>query len=562
MAMPVEIPESETRKLIQAAMAKRDSFRVRVARRKNSNTGLEVVASFEEARGDHIVSPEKWLPELAGGGNYYIDAFHADDPVTQIGGSVLFSVGGNSWPAAWSVIDSPNWRGPSECSYPTRPVAAQRQSPVLHVPGQEQPIGVDVGGGVPISTPITRDRGPDNQLLLYMDKAQRAEAASAAMVADAARRSEMESIRRESDKKLDAAERRYETLMAEVRALQQRPPEQPKESIVDSLGKLAPLLMPLLQTVLTNQNNAALKQAELAAHAAERQLVAAKESAESVNKILTMMMTRPAIDPVILTLLQESMKQKETSPMVAEMASAFTSMSQGFLQTITAATDAGLINRPNEGGGMAEVVGALGGVASSFIDLLAQRQQQGPGVQLAQPRTVEGERVVSPALPMPRVARPDLQQQRRPVGGVPGQHDALAAWNSLDRYIKARTNPQQVAVFFLDQLAKDPVLQQRFRSAGTDLTKFYAAYWQTWTQSNMPLNLPYAQALQDAVVAEARRRGMVPQEQQPAAAVEVQQQPEPGDMEVVEIQESTNGAAHEPEGQHEEEEELQELVEQ
>lgn len=561
MAMPVEIPEIETRKFIQVAMAKRDSFRIRVARRKNNNTGLEVVASFEEARGDHIVSPEKWLPEMAGGGNYYIDAFHADDPVTQIGGSILFSVSGNSWPAAWSVIDSPNWRGPGECSYPTRPVTPQRQSPMLHAVGQEQPLAVDVGGGVPISTPITRERGPDNQLLLYMDKAQRAEAASAAMVADAARRSEMESIRRESDKKLDAAERRYETLMAEVRALQQRPPEQPKESIVDSLGKLAPLLMPLLQTVLTNQNNAALKQAELAAHAAERQLVAAKESAESVNKILTMMMTRPAIDPVILALLQESMKQKETSPMVAEMASAFTSMSQGFLQTITAATDAGLINRPNEGGGMAEVVGALGGVASSFIDLLAQRQQQGPGVQLPQPRTVEGERMVSPALPMPRVARQDLQQQqRRPAVPVPGQQDALAVWNALDRNIKARANPQQVAVFFLDALAKDPVLQQRFRGAGTDLTKFYAAYWQTWTQSNMPLNLPYAQALQDAVVAEARRRGMVPQEQQPAA-VEVQQ-PEAEDMEVVEIQEGANGAAHEPEGQREDEEEQQELVEQ
>lgn len=500
--MITEKSEAETRALILEAMKKGDSFRIRVTRRIGSG-GLGIMASFEDGRADHIAYPEKWLPELAGGGIYQIEAFHATDAMTQIGSAITFNVNGQPQASIdWAKLDSPEWAGPRDCTFPKRPkVMVQQQHLSAEAPMQEQ--SVDIGRG--LSTPVARKA--DDQALFYMERAQRAEAAVTNERNESARRMELDRVQRQADEKLNEMKRQHEVLLAELRALRTA---EPKSSVMDDLAKLAPMLVPVLQTIMTNQSNMALKQAELAAQSSAQQLAAAKEASESLNKVLTAMMSKPAIDPVMLALLQELMKKSETNPMLNDMMSAFSGIMQTNLQVMTAATDAGLINRPNEGGGMGEIVQAISGAAASYFEMLANKQS---------PQQLQVPQVPQRAAPQLQQGQQQRRQQGPPARAVPAarSNDVRAKFNQLDQAVRAMAPPQQVAAFFLSSLVQDPYVNMKFKEAGNDSLQFFAIHWENWVREDLATRVAYGRALQEAVGAEAVRRGMVsPPEAQPA----------------------------------------------
>src|SRR5438132_1587142 len=132
--MPVqqEFTEQETKKLIADAMARGNSFRVRVMRRRPSG-GFDVVAMFEEATAEQISFAEKWLPELAGGGSFLVQAFHADAPMAQIGSSLPLSIdNANPRNVDLDAVLSPAWTGPSGLSYPKKQRPGQNGSGAMH----------------------------------------------------------------------------------------------------------------------------------------------------------------------------------------------------------------------------------------------------------------------------------------------------------------------------------------------------------------------------------------------------------------------------------------------
>src|SRR5580692_2035835 len=72
-----------------------DSFTFRIMRRSKMGTP-EIVASFENAQVEHVAKVETWLPQLAGGGMFFLTVWHESDPGNPIGSPLTFNFAGQS----------------------------------------------------------------------------------------------------------------------------------------------------------------------------------------------------------------------------------------------------------------------------------------------------------------------------------------------------------------------------------------------------------------------------------------------------------------------------------
>lgn len=485
-----EFTEQETKQLIADAMSKGDTFRIRV-QRKLPGGGAPVIASFDEATADHVTFAERWLPELAGGGQFILTTFHATESLKQLGGSINLTI--DNLPARsvnLDVAESQSWSGPRAISYPKRQ-PKQPNANGMHVDGREiQDIAVGPQGSS--QTPLQRaPLTSSDPLVAAQERAQRAEE----QIKEERFRNQIETIRRASEESVKVAQAQVNALMAELkeqRAAASRP-QPPAESSMDMIAKLGALLVPLVQTMITANNETKLKMLEMEARNAERSLEAARLQAEQLNKILTASLEKKGIDPIV-QLMFDQLKdvKKSENPMTAM---------QGALQLITAANDAGLTGQ-REGGGAGdvaiEVARALGAGFEAFMASkgggAGQQQIEIPGQRLP-----AAQRTVQPG------------QQGQPPAKKP------TAMQYLDRLIKQHHNPDQTATFFLEMLGRDPEIRKRFADAGQDLEVFFKTYWAQWAMQNISSHGPYVQSLNEAVLRVAQARGMLRQQAQQAA---------------------------------------------
>lgn len=488
----VDFTPQETLKLISDAVTKGgDNFRMRVQRRPRGGGIPDMVALFEDARAEHFAYPERWLPELAGGGQFILQALHSSDSLREIGSGIHVNVDNAPPKAADPAITSrPDWEGPRTMSHP-KPRKQGTQQVSGSINGSEStPIGVDVQQPRTLQTPIPRG---DNSELYWMERAQRTEAEAAERL----RRAEIEAIRRDADAKTKALEDTVRALREEIRAQRSEGPKQSGlETIVAALAPLTPVLTAIIQ----GQNEGKLKMLELQQQTAAQQLAAQQAANERLDKLLQTMMQKPPMDPMataMLDTLKDALKKEDngTGAIMTNVITALSSMSQSTLQILTAATDAGIIGqRGDEGGGTGEVVKELARAGASFFEMMAASKQEA-ATQTTQPRTVQGQRVQQ-ALPQAR----QTPQQPRPT---------ISALQRLDAMVRSYADPAATAKVFLDGLGTDRQLREAFTAANNDIQAFFAAHWEAWARKDLGKTMPYIQKLYEVVVEQAKARGMI-----------------------------------------------------
>lgn len=120
MADPTQqLTAEQTLALITEAKNTRgDRFIVKVAKRKSASGAFEVVAEFADAIAFHFSSPEPWISQILGGGEYRIKAFHMDANTLQIGSFLTAQIAGQNLNVPnVSVMDRPEWLGPRTATF-------------------------------------------------------------------------------------------------------------------------------------------------------------------------------------------------------------------------------------------------------------------------------------------------------------------------------------------------------------------------------------------------------------------------------------------------------------
>jgi hypothetical protein len=473
-----EYNEAETKKMIADAVQKGDVFRIRVMRRR-ANGMPEVIASFEEGRAEHLLYPEKWLPDLAGGGTYSLQGFHNSSPFESVGGSLLFNVE-NIAPRLVNpdTVQQGDWQGPLNLSYPRqgmRRPSSYAGATSIDGAGWTAAVDIDPRGGV---TPL-RSAVQNGGDLDALSRAQRAEQ----QLLEMRKQNEIDNLRRDHAAQMERMNQSVNQLRDELRSSRERD-NRPHESLGEVLAKALAPLVPVVQAVVTGQNEMRVKMLDVQQQTTAQQIAAAREGNERLDKILTAMMQPkpPGIDPTV-QLLVEHMKSSSTNPVLTDVINAFSGMSQATLSVMTAATDAGLLGQREEGGATG-IIRELGAAAASFFSTMAERQGR-----------------------VQRGAYPGAGAYRRLPAGPPPPQQPPPAIGQLDQMIKGHFDPAQTARFFLDSLGKDADLTERFAQQNNDIEAFFRSYWSGWAQQNLAVHGPYVSALHEAVMADAKARG-------------------------------------------------------
>lgn len=527
MALQQEFTEQETKQLISELAAKTNSFKIRVQRRHPSG-GSKVIALFEEGTADQIAFAEKWLPDLAGGGQYSIYAFHnATDSMKQIGSPLVLSI--DNLPPRdvdTSIVRSSAWIGPTGLSYPLPSKAPSNGAMHFEGGAGAEATGPQLGATTPLAG--VKTVGTSDPLTLALEKSQQYEK----LLEQERARNQIQAIKDQSDRAIKTLETQVQNLIAENREARARADAQiaaltsaaPKESGADSIAKLLAAAGPLLAPLLQGQNDMKLKMMDLESKSAQAALEAARYQSDQLNKLLATMLDKPkGIDPVMqLVLDQLKDRGAKESPLSAM---------QGAMQLITAAKDAGIMG--GEGGGAGEVA-----------------------IEIARAATAAFEAWVASKAGAPPPALAPAAQQTVMLPQQPQRQPRITVMQRLDQLIKAHHNTVETAGFFMDALVKDAEVKQRFAAEGSDHEAFFKRYWAAWAMTNVALHGPYVMALNDAVLKAAAARGWLPSApaaqqgaQQPAAAT----QPPPAAQQTVttpaaptSVQQAVAAMQHEP----------------
>lgn len=109
-----------------------DEFTLKLQRRINLGSMPTVIATFAGARLEHFISPELWVPQLAGGGKFFLQGYHSSDANKPVGSFISFSVDSEeARDVDMSAPKKPGWRGPAEMLFPKE---ADRRSNAPEMP--------------------------------------------------------------------------------------------------------------------------------------------------------------------------------------------------------------------------------------------------------------------------------------------------------------------------------------------------------------------------------------------------------------------------------------------
>lgn len=123
-----------------------DTFTLKVFRRTNLASQLNVIAAFGDAKAIHFTSPELWITELAGGGKFNLLAFHNSDLSKPVGSYISFPVD-TVEPRdvdlhAWKKS---GWAGPVDLQFPKEPPARPQTDMLMYGIHSPPPAGAGPG---------------------------------------------------------------------------------------------------------------------------------------------------------------------------------------------------------------------------------------------------------------------------------------------------------------------------------------------------------------------------------------------------------------------------------
>lgn len=445
----------------------------------------EAFATFADAKVDQIAHPEEWLGRIGGGGTYGLKVYHVSDAAKQIGAQLQVRIGGapRRDPIDTSVVNELDWRGPQEMTYPLPPRrngagATANTTPFIGIPGAES--GAFPGGGIG-APPRNGDQHTSG---VASSSPFERERASIDRDREELRRQTLEVEKERHRAEIAAQQQRTDFEIARLRT---------EIAAAAKPASSGPSEITLLLVEMQKQAQAAAdRQAEAQRRADERfaamlaeqskvtqaQLAAAQELS---TKLMTTLLTKPSIDPVMEKLLSRDADAASTTvKVVQQMADATGSVVQMMVGALHAISE---LNAPEQEPGW------LKGMREAAKVVAAMSMQQAA--------TVAPVALPAPApAPAPRASFGDAPV---PAPPAPAQAPAPPAATPIDAFsrviaaIKARHDPIKVATYFLDN-AEDPSIQSKLAATGGNPLQAFAPYLNDWIKAD-PQNMQYVRTL-------------------------------------------------------------------
>lgn len=160
--------EDTIKALSAAATETSDEFVLKVFRRMHLASPPTVIAVFEGAVVQHFISPELWLPALAGGGKLMLQGFHISDLNKSIGSFLTFNLDSEEMrDVDLSSTKKPDWRGPAKLIFPKE--AERRQQADMPLYDVRTPPGPGSSDSATRSTWVRQPGGGSVQRQGYED---------------------------------------------------------------------------------------------------------------------------------------------------------------------------------------------------------------------------------------------------------------------------------------------------------------------------------------------------------------------------------------------------------
>ena len=396
----------ETGELLRAKVQETgmDSFWVRVSRRRPPGIP-EIVASLEEATLENCVRPEAWLPQLAGGGAYYLSIGHTTEPGRTVGSSITVTFSGEPRNVDPYIIQAEDWRGPKKLTHPT-----VKTGEPIYAAGFVPPArGIHMTEG---TTPV----GGANL--------------------------ELDFLRREMAAREKEAERRERLFMDQLQQLRARP--EPRMDVAAMLAAGAPIVTAMMNT---------------AAESRRLQMEAMQRQAEQNQTLMTTLLTReqkpdPSLGQVVEILKHSNEKNQKMLEKMAEgghepdrleetqrMIGMFHDMMSLVVKASNTAAEV-VAERPTNV--WKDIIGALEGVAQKAFAGASAGQLRVPQMQQLPQQAIQVQQFQPPAAPQqaappPKPVAPTVVDQLiaaiksyKPAGEVAGAIVQLAKGGEKD----------------------------------------------------------------------------------------------------------------------------------
>jgi hypothetical protein len=522
-AQPERSQHEETLKAVQMlAASKGDSFRVRISRKKTVASVPDPVAAFDGVTSDHLITPETWMPDVAGGGYFLLTVYHESDGVSSVGAPISLTVPGEPRDVdpitLQALVISKNWRGPKSLLSP-KPIKTLSPTPAW-------PTGLSVpspggSGTVPRNTDPTTPPGggPSHADPYLLDVARRERE-----LALREKQLEIDAIRREAEARVKAAEDRAaaEATRANDRMdrLEQRMLEKPHSDDVgtalaraaESVGKM------LIEFKQADREQARIKadadvriaeaQAKANADVLAARARADEAAAAAQRELVTAMLKRPPIDPALLPLLT---RDDGAAAAMKNVVEATGSMSSMLINAVSAMAD---MRQGQEGEGGSEVIAAVRDGIRALVTMTRKTNSSFQGRQPAQqiPPAQRPHRVPPAKQPAPNGANGSngstTPTPTSPnVAAQPAQPVQASEPVAIDRIvnaIKAKTVPPKALAFEIFRLlAEDEQFAGLLASMDFNPGVLFRTYLSDWMEADAA-NRRYVKT----VVAEVIRTGI------------------------------------------------------
>lgn len=328
MADKLYTPE-DTLKLVREAAERGETFKVKIARRKDAMYAPQTVCTFEGVTLQQIDSVEEWVPLLfgGGGGTYELSIYSTGQPgVPMLGGIYKVSLEGPVRPFDATPMKDASWPGPTpeKMKFPivngvnftytgTATNTAQPSAPASSLPTNA--VGTAPqreAQNIANSTSVPHEKVEANRLSLVAAELDR-------------REKELEAERRRLD--IDALRREFSSQKAVA------PPAQDNSLIIEMIRQ-------------SNEDRRA--------------------HAQQMSSVLERIAQRPGVDPMLEKLLEKALNKGEESKQFVEMLGA---MSTTVMQVLAANVEMQAAMQPQEESpayklarqGMTVLAGIMGG---------------------------------------------------------------------------------------------------------------------------------------------------------------------------------------------------------
>lgn len=468
-----------------------DDFRVRIQRRRPGTQLPEQILTLDGARAEHFTMPEAWLPRIAGGGLFMLTAFHCSNISQAIGGPFPVQVDGAPREVDISVMDLPDWTGPTKCIYPA---PKKKTAPTVDM--------TPLSGGHDASPRTTAPESAGAGGSSLMERQFAALQQQKEALAEEKRRMEVEAVRKEGQLALERAERKAEEAL---RALQAKPVAPPAESGIEkALAAVLPLALEFFKSQKESQAAAQAEslrlQMEMAKMQHETQLAIARTQAEAEARRAE----------------AQAKSAEVQAQMQAQLAAKAEESNKFLLQT--------LLSKPQDDAATktSELVASMASTTMNVLNTMVELGLTGGRQEPEEPTALKVVREVTrgiammsanaagarapAAMPQPQLEGLPEQQEEESAPPPPEPQVLRAAEPSALRKIitairDTKIPPKDIARAVLGSLA-DPSIIAAYTAAEGNLREVFAKELDTW------LDVPANKARLQSVLAETVTQGV------------------------------------------------------